>query len=104
MLVRDRILQTFHTKIAPNGIEDYLFFVRLDGLDDGARQQARQYFAKGHEMNFLSIKDWVVMLLASMGVCGRSIFLSCILEQMDDPTMPRSIKIAWNQCIAALVD
>jgi hypothetical protein len=101
---RGRIVQTFHTKIAPNGIEDYLFFVRLESLEDGARQQAKQYFAQGHEVNFLAIKEWVVMLLASMGVRGRSIFLSCILELIEDPTMPRSIKVAWNQSIAALVD
>jgi len=64
----------------------------------------KQYFAQGHEVNFLAIKEWVVMLLASMGVRGRSIFLSCILELIEDPTMPRSIKVAWNQSIAALVD
>jgi hypothetical protein len=104
VLVRGRIFQTFHTKIAPHGIEDYLFFVRLDGLEDGARQQAKQYFAQGHEVNFLAIKDWVVMLLASIGVRGRGIFLSGLLEMIDDPSMPRSIKVAWNRGIAALVD
>jgi hypothetical protein len=101
---RGRVVQTFHTKIAPNGIEDYLFFVRLDGLDDGARQQARQYFAQGHEVNFLAIKDWTVMLLAAIGLRGRGIFLSHLLQMIDDPTMPRSIKVAWNHSIAALVD
>ncbi|MGA3371931.1 MAG: restriction endonuclease, SacI family [Terracidiphilus sp.] len=101
---RGRVVQTFHTKIAPHGIEDYLFFVRLDSLEDGARQQAKQYFAQGHEVNFLAIKDWVVMLLASMGVRGRGIYLSRLLEMIDDPSMPRSIKVAWNHGIAALVD
>jgi hypothetical protein len=101
---RGRVVQTFHTKIAPNGIEDYLFFVRLESLEDGALQQAKQYFAQGHEVNFLAIKDWVVMLLAFMGVRGRGIFLNRILEMIDDPSMPRAIKVAWNQSIAALID
>jgi hypothetical protein len=101
---RGRVVQTFHTKIAPNGIEDYLFFVRLDGLDDGARQQAWQYFAQGHEVNFLAIKEWVAMLLAAMGLRGRAIFLSRLIEMIEDPSMPRSIKVAWNQSIAALVN
>jgi hypothetical protein len=44
------------------------------------------------------------MLLASMGVRGRGIFLNRILELIDDPSMPRAIKVAWNQSIATLVD
>jgi hypothetical protein len=59
-LERARIVATFNTKIAPNGIEDYLFFVRSETLADDARQQARQYFAQGHEVNFLEIKNWVL--------------------------------------------
>jgi hypothetical protein len=101
---RGRLVQTFHTKIAPNGIEDYLFFVRLDGLADDARQQARQYFAQGHEVNFLAIKEWVVMLLAALGVSGRGMFLNVLHEMIDDQSMPRSIKLAWNRGIASLVD
>jgi hypothetical protein len=29
---KDRVAATFHTKIAPSGIEDYLFFVRVAGV------------------------------------------------------------------------
>jgi hypothetical protein len=101
---RGRVVQTFHSKIAPHGIEDYLFFVRLDVLDPAARQQARQYFAQGHEVNFLDIEEWVATILALIGLRGRSVFLLRLREIVEEPSMPRSIKVAWNRAVAALVD
>jgi hypothetical protein len=103
-LQRARVVATFNTKIAPHGIEDYLFFVRPDTLAPDAQQQARQYFAQGHEVNFLEIKNWVLMALATMGRRGRELFNVHLLALIDDPamTMPRAVKVAWNDYIAAL--
>ncbi len=103
-LLRDRVVQTFHTKIAPNGIADYLFFVRLENLAEDARQVARQYFAQGHEVSFLAIKDWITMQLATVGAKGRGLFLKHILQLFGASSMPRSLKVAWNQSIANLMD
>jgi SacI restriction endonuclease len=99
---RSRVISTFNTKIAPLGIEDYLFFVRLETLSEDAREQARHYFAQGHEVNFLEIRTWILMLLASMGKRGREIFSEKLLGLIGDAAVPRSLKVAWNDCIAAL--
>jgi hypothetical protein len=44
------------------------------------------------------------MLLAALGVRGRGLFLSQLREMVSDHSTPRSIKVAWNKGIAALVD
>ncbi len=101
-LERPRVVATFNTKIAPNGIEAYLFFVRFETLAPEARQQARQYFAQGHEVNFLEIKDWVLNALATMGRPGREIFSGHLIALLDAPAIPRAIKGAGTDYIAAL--
>jgi hypothetical protein len=101
---RARVAATFNTKIAPQAIEDYLFFVRPETLAEDARQQARQYFAQGHEVNFLEIKNWVLMALATMGRRGRDLFNGHLLAMIDDASVPRAVKVAWNDYIAALTD
>jgi hypothetical protein len=100
---RNRIAATFHTKIAPNGIDDYLFFVRLEGVDPGARALARQYFTQGHEVNFLEIREWILMSLATMGKQGRAAFNKILGDLLDAPDVPRNVKVGWNDQIAALV-
>lgn len=99
---RSRVLATFNTKIAPHGIEDYLFFVRPGALAEDARLQAQQYFAQGHEVNFLEVANWALMSLATVGKHGRDLFNAHVLQLLDDPTVPRTIKVAWNDLIAKL--
>jgi hypothetical protein len=100
---RNRVAATFNTKIAPNAIDDYLFFVRLAGVDPSARILARQYFTQGHEVNFLEIKEWILMSLATMGRRGRHRFNKILVELLDSPEIPRNVKVGWNNQIAALV-
>jgi hypothetical protein len=100
---RSRVVATFSTKIAPNAIEDYLFFVRFADLDEAARTQTRQYFAQGHEVNFLEIKDWILMSLATMGTRGRTEFNQHLMELLDAPDIPQSLKMAWNAQVNRLV-
>lgn len=97
-----RVVSTFNTKIAPLGIENYLFFIRPEKLSEEARQQGRQYFAQGHEMNFLEIKTWVLMSLASMGKRGREMFNSHLLALIGNASIPRALKVAWNDSITAI--
>jgi len=93
---RSRVVVIFNTKIAPLGIEDYLFFIK-DPVDIAdAKEQARRYFSLGHEINFLNIKEWIINSLATMGQKGRELFNRAIIELLDDPDMPRMLKVGWN--------
>lgn len=99
---KDRVVATFQTKIAPQGIEDYLFFTKTPGVQNGALEQTRQYFAQGHEVNFLEISDWMRMLLATMGKSGRAVFNRGLVRRLEAADIPPALKIAWNQQIAKL--
>ncbi len=99
---RSRVVATFNTKIAPTGIEDYLFFVKEGGQQEDVVAQARQYFSQGHEVNFLEIRQWIVMTLATLGRKGRDIFLAEMAKSLEADDVPKSVKMAWNDCIAAI--
>ncbi len=91
-----RVVATFQTKISPHQIEDYLFFIKPNGASVEARQQAHQYFAQGHEVNFLEVKTWILMALATMGRKGRKIFNQHLIELLGADDIPRTLKVAWN--------
>jgi hypothetical protein len=99
---RNRIVATFNTKIAPQGIEDYLFFVRRSAVEGDALRQAHQYFSQGHEVNFLEIKDWIIMTLTTLGKRGRAKFNSILLDRLSTEDVPSSLKVAWNDHIARI--
>ncbi|MHB8486311.1 MAG: hypothetical protein ACYDCM_11395 [Candidatus Acidiferrales bacterium] len=71
-------------------------------LNDEVMQQARQYFAQEHEINFLEIKDWILVILATIGKEGRSAFNAEITEGLNEPDMPAALKVAWNKQIERL--
>ncbi len=96
---QSRVLTTFNTKIASSGIKDYLFFVKPSNVTSEARTQAHQYFAQGHEVNFLEIKDWIVNCLALVGTEGRVVFNKNLLELLDSTDIPKALKVAWNDQI-----
>jgi len=100
---RSRIVATFNTKIAPGGIEDYLFFLKNPDLSEDIREQSQKYFAQGHEMNFVNIKDWILMTLVTVGNRGREIFLREVLELLEEPGMPQFIKVAWNEQLSKII-
>lgn len=97
-----RVEATFRSKIAVQGMQDYLFFVDLARLQPGAIEQARQYFAQGHEVNFVEVKNWILMTLATLGQSGRRVFMGNLVELLDSPDTPKSMKVAWNDTLAAL--
>jgi hypothetical protein len=100
---KSRVMSTFQTKIAPQGIEDYLFLVRGQ-TDDEAMQQARQYFSQGHEVNFLQITEWMLMILATIGKEGRSIFNNLLIEKLNAADIPATLKVAWNKNIERITN
>jgi len=99
---RSRVVSTFNTKIAPHAIEDYLFFIKPSAVKPDALLQTRQYFSQGHEVNFLEIKNWILMILATLGHKGRAIFSQFLVQRLSSPGTPAAIKLAWNNAIAAI--
>lgn len=93
---KSRIISTFQTKIAPQGIEDYIFLVRGETSEEVMRQ-ARQYFSQGHEVNFLEIENWILSILATIGKAGRTAFNEVLLEKLNSAEIPAALKVAWNK-------
>ena len=100
---KPRVISTFNTKISPHGIDDYLFFFSATEPTDEARSAARAYFAQGHEINFLPVKDWLITVLTSLGTQGRSVFTSHLLSLLESKDTPAAIKVAWNDYVRKLV-
>jgi len=98
---RDRVVATFQTKIAEHGIEDYLFFVRNQVGEDVMRQ-ARQYFAQGHEVNFLEMRNWLKTILSTIGRAGRDVFNRVVVERLQASDVPAALKVAWNEQITRI--
>jgi hypothetical protein len=100
---KTRIVSTFHTKISPSQIEDYLFVTKSLNPDEEAKRQAEQYFAQGHEINFLEIKNWIITILATIGKHGRATFNTELMSLLERPDIPRFVKVAWNQKLSHLL-
>ena len=98
---KSRVVATFNTKIVQSGIQDYLFLGRGD-VDKGVQAQAHQYFAQGHEVNFLDLRNWIHVTLATIGKNGRAIFNRSLLDRLASADVPQSLKAAWNKQLAAL--
>jgi hypothetical protein len=98
-----RVTAIFNTKIVQGGIEDYLFLGRGD-VAATAIAQANQYFAQGHEVNFLDLRSWIHANLATIGKHGRAIFSNCLLEMLARRGVPQSLKAAWNKQVSALTE
>lgn len=100
---KNRVVATFNTKIALTGIEDYLFFVKSDKLAEDVRQQAQRYFSQGHDVNFLEIRAWIRMVLATMGSKGRLAYGRFLLAHMEADSTPRTLKVRWNELLDQLL-
>jgi hypothetical protein len=99
---KSRVISTFNSKISPEAIDDYIFFVNTVNANALATDQAEQYFAQGSEVNFVDIKTWLNMSLATLGKDGRSVFNSQLRSVLDSDDTPRSIKVGWNDLVAKL--
>ena len=100
---KHRVQTTFQTKIAPKGIEDYLFLV-TDNPEDEAIKQARQYFSQGHEVNFVDIQTYILMMLVSIGNAGRDCFNRILTERISKMDTQATLKVAWNDQIAKITE
>lgn len=100
---KSRVRSTFTTKIAPHALDDYLFFYSRAEPEDAARDAAKAYFAQGHEITFVSLKDWIMTTLTTLGSRGRAVFTDEIIKLLDLPDTPAAIKVAWNERVRSLV-
>ncbi|MBI2844482.1 MAG: restriction endonuclease, SacI family [Armatimonadetes bacterium] len=99
---KSRVVSTFNTKVAPYLIGDYLFFLADSDSTVDAKLQAQQYFAQGHEVNFVDIKNWILMLLATMGTHGRDLFNKELMVLLEASDVPQALRVAWNHQVSAL--
>lgn len=100
---RTRVLATFNSKVGPGGIADYLYFVGNRPQPEEALQQARRYFAQGHEINFVVIVEWVEAVLATLGREGRSHYLEAMIELLSDVDTPAAVKTMWNESVDRII-
>ena len=99
---KSRVVSTFDTKIAPCGIEDYLFVVKDNNDISAAMDQARRYFSQGYEVNFVEIKCWICAVLAVLGAKGRAAFVKELTNSLSAEGIPKALKQAWNDVVLRL--
>jgi hypothetical protein len=99
LISADRVRSTFRTKISPNAIDDYLFFFSGPSPSAEAVTRAETYFAQGHEISFVPLKDWLTLVLSTLGAKGRSMFTDEFLALMDKKDVPATVKVAWNDIV-----
>lgn len=99
---KSRVVATFDTKIAPCGIEDYLFIVKDDDNLAAVMDQARRYFSQGYEVNFVEIKCWICAVLAVLGAKGRAAFVDELANNISAEDVPVALKQAWNDVVLRL--
>ncbi len=99
---RSRVESTFRNKIAPQSIPDYLFLVHLPKVENDAKLLAIEYFAQGHDVNFFDLRGFILASLAAAGAPGRAVFKEKLLALLDEPNIPNTLKVAWNEAIVGL--
>ncbi len=98
-----RIVTTFNNKIGPNALDDYFFFVGAEVNDAETLGRVRQYFAQGHEINFLVVAEWVQALLATIGTQGRRHFINNLIVLLQGDTVPAALRAAWNSSVDEVI-
>ena len=92
LIDRARVEATFNTKILTHHLTDYLFLYGDTPPEPVARELAKRYFGQGHEMNFLSVRAWLLHSLVTIGSRFRPDFI------------PTSLKRAWNDKVRAVLE
>lgn len=100
---RSRVVSTFNSKISPHGIDDYLFFFSGSLPTDDARLVAKQYFAQGHEINFVPVRDWILTTLSTIGPRCRAAFTEAFLALLGAQGVPSTLKVAWNDQVQGIL-
>ena len=99
---RERVVSTFNTKISPSGLDDYLFLYSVNAPSQDARAAAQKYFAQGHEINFVSVREWIITTMTTIGPKCRAMFTVKCLELLGAKGVPAAVKQTWNDQVAAV--
>lgn len=100
---RSRVVSTFHTKIIPNAIHEFIFLTTSEVQDEQIRSVAMQYFAQGHDVNFLQVKPWLINLLGTVGFQNRIIFTNELISLLDTQEVSSSLKVCWNDTLKEII-
>jgi hypothetical protein len=98
-----QVRSTFRTKVVPNKVEDYVFLVHIDRISDETKTRAHRFSAQGYEINLVDIYDWLVGSLVTIGLDGRQRFQDNLIRHLSDPTVPKALRLMWNEEIERLV-
>lgn len=101
---RERVVSTFNTKIAPNGLDDYLFFYSGSKPTDEARVAAERYFAQGHDINFASVREWMLTTITTIGPKCRAALTAHIVALLSERGVPAASKHAWNEAVGRVTE
>jgi DNA polymerase III delta prime subunit len=66
-------------------------------------RQARQYFAQGHEVNFLEMRNWLRTILSTIGRAGRDVFNRVVVQKLEANEVPTALKVSWNEQIDRII-
>jgi len=99
---KSRVVSTFTSKISPQGIEDYIFFYSANLPEKEAFDVSKQYFAQGHDINFLKVDEWIKNCLGTIGPLGRTTFIKEFVDLLDQQDIPADMKMQWNSLIGNL--
>ena len=99
---KDRFVSTFNTKISPNGLDDYIFLHAQAEPVPEAKSAAQKYFAQGHDINFVAIRDWIATAIVTIGPKGRAAFTSNSIFLLSEKGVPAALKQAWNDQISRI--
>lgn len=98
-----RVRTTFNTKITTLGVKDYLFVYTSTPPDDDAYKVAQNYFALGHDINFIKLTNFVTSVFIAGTESTRRIFINKMLLLLQQRDVPASVKTAWNDALQATV-
>lgn len=96
---RRRVVSTFTSKISPHSISDYLFFYSTSLPEPSALEAAKQYFAQGHDISFLEVREWLLNCLSIVGPEGRTLFTNEFVDALGTTDIPSHMKVLWNDLI-----
>lgn len=102
LIDKKRVISTFNTKISPQAIDDYLFFYGACSPTEEAREITKQYFAQGHDINFVPVQEWIITTLTTIGPRCRAMFTENVITLLSSGTVSADFKLAWNDQIQKL--
>ena len=99
----ERLRATFRSKIAPNGLRDYLFLHGGGEPDGKVLELLERMLVQGHAVEMHDLMDWLHACWVSIGGKGRERFVHHFCAYLADRDTPSTLKIAWNRAVERLL-